>query len=719
MRQIGRPPRADRQRHGQDALHGPASNAAGRPASREAAFRLEVLGTFLLKTRGHAIGGLPKKAQGLLAYLAVHRDRPIPREQLATLLWGHCGNEQARRSLRQCLLSLHVKATVGDLVVADAAGVRLAGENQVETDLARFETLGQSTTLAELEAAQALYRDDFLAGLRIASKPFAEWASVQRRRLATALADVLFHLAMAHATSGSSEQAIAIARRLTAFDPLREEAHRLLIRLLAAAGHRNAALMEHGAYAQLLQRELGVEPEPVTVELARAIREGASVPVSTASANTQPAGLQDKSGRAHAPEIGAPNKVSIAVLPFINLSGDPNQDYFADGTVEDITIALGHVPWLFVIASSSAFTYRNRAADVRQVGAELGVRYLLRGSVRKDGERLRIVVQLIDTAHGAQAWASRFEGGLHDIFAMQDRVATQVAATIVPTLRSLEIERAQRKRTENLTAYDLHLRALACFRASHAGNREALRHLARALELDPSYAPAYGLSARCYHLQTVFGWALPSDSAVKEGFRLAYLGAKIGKDDSETLWMAGHTLSQVAGDYDYGVGLIDRSLSLNPNSASAWISSCFVRSHLGDTDLALQHFARAQQLNPRDSMHHVQWHAAGLAHFVAGRYEEAADASLKALKEHPTYPPPLRLMIAICGLRGRIEAARAYVSRLLAVNPDATIARLDALWQPSVKRNPSVFGLYLEGLQRAGIPEGKSRSGLVQDASSP
>jgi TolB-like protein/Flp pilus assembly protein TadD len=683
------------------------SSEKDRPAVHRATFRLEVLGSFSLTSPVCSIDRLPKKTQGLLAYLAVHRDRPISREQLAALLWGHSDNEHARRSLRQCLLSLRaaLKSPTGDLLVDDASGVRLA-THQVEIDLAGFETLARSMTPADLEAAQPLYRDELVAGLQIASKPFADWLLVQRRRLATAMSDVLFRLAVSHAIASSSERATAVAERLTVFDPLREDGHRLLMRLLAKSGRRSAALQKHVAYVQLLRRELGVAPDPATLKLAEAIQGGDTIGVqSLVKANSRPADMEGRpESGAFEPVAGTPDKASIAVLPFVNLSGDPAQNYFADGTAEDITIALGHVPWLFVIASSSSFTYRDHGADVRPISAELGVRYVLRGSVRKEDERVRIVVQLVDASRGSQVWAGRFEGDLHEIFTMQDRVATQVAAIVAPTLRSLEIERVQRKRPESLTAYDLHLRALACFRASRAGNQDALAFLARAIDLDPSYGPAYGLSARCYHLQTVFGWALPLDSAVKQGLRLAHRGAEIGKDDSETLWMVGHALAQVAGDYEYGVGLIDKSLALNPNSASAWISSCFVRAQLGDTDKALQHFAHAQRLNPRDSMHHVQWHAAALAHFVAGRHEKAADAATKALKERPAYPPPLRLMISICGLRGRIDEGRAYIQRLLAVNPDATIARLDALWQPSVKRNQRVFDQYLEGLRLAGMP---------------
>src|SRR6185312_8216266 len=189
---------------------------------------------------------------------------------------------------------------------------------------------------------------------------------------------------------------------------------------------------------------------------------------------------------------------------------------------------------------------------------------------------------------------------------------------------------------------------------------------------------AYGLAARCYHLQTVFGWAAPADPWMQEGFRLARRAAEIGKDDSEALWMAGHTLGQVAGEVDYGMALVESSLSLNPNSASAWVSSCFLHAHAGQSDRALEDFARAQRLNPRDARHHVQWLAAAFAHFVAGRLEAADEANERGLREHPTYPPSLRLKIVSCGLMGRLEEARAYVPRLLAVNPDASVARLRA-----------------------------------------
>lgn len=658
---------------------------------------LQLLGRFALRRGARAMRPLPKKGQALLAYLALQRGRPVPREQLADLLWGRTAGEQARKSLRQCLMVVRsaLKGPGADALTAEGDSISLAADGHITVDAARFEALGASKEKDDLEAAAALYRDEFLAGLQVASESFDEWIVVQRRRLTSAMSDVLHRLASAREQAGQIENAIEAAERLTEFDPLREDGHRLLMRTLAAAGRRSAALKQYDRCVDLLKRELGVSAEPATVHLAEQIRAGGSTTNGT----------EKKEQRAGGPRLALPDKPSIAVLPFTNLGGDADDRMFADGMVEDVTMALGRVPWLFVIASSSAFSYRDSNVDVRQVGVELGVRYVLRGSVRKSGRRVRIVVQLTDASRGNHIWADRFDGDLDDVFEMQDRVATQVAATIAPTLHATEIERVQRKPTESMTAYDRYLRALQCFRVSYEGNLEALRLLKEAIEIDPSYGGAYGLAARCYHLQTVFGWALPADPHMQEGFRLARLAAEVGKDDSEALWMAGHCLLQVAGEFDYGLALIERSLSLNPNSASAWVSSCFVHAYIGEPERALEDFARAQRLNPRDSMHHVQWHAAGVAHFVAGRYDEGAKADELALRERPTYPPPLRFRMVTCGLLGQIGEAREYARRLLVVNPNATVARIRAVSEVMYRRNPDTLARVIEGARRAGLPE--------------
>ena len=661
-----------------------------------AALQLCVLGRFGLGPASRVPRTLPKKAQALLAYLVMQHARPVPREQLAELLWGRSGGEQARRSLRQCLMAVRAALKAGDqTLMTEGDSVALVGP-AMAVDATAFETLARSQNVDDLAAAQALYRGEFLAGLQIASEPFVEWLLVERRRLASAMSEVLYRLAAGRQQAGEIAQAIPVAERLVEVDPLREDGHRLLMQLLTAAGRRDAALIQYARCVDLLRRDLGVAPEPATAALAASIRGGEAPAARAAAVTTAPA----------LPALALPDKPSIALLPFGNLGGDAGQDYFADGIADDLTIALGRIPWLFVIASSSTTRYRDRAPDVRQIGAELGVRYVLRGSVRRSDRRLRIVVQLTDASDGRHVWSDRHDGDLDDVFAIQDRVTAQVAGSIAPALQVAEIERARRKPPESLTAYELYLSAVPRFRNSLADNRESLRLLGRAIEIDPAYGAAYGFASRCYQFQKLLGWVPPGDASLGEGTRLGHLAADIGRDDSEALWMAGHALSQLAGESERGIALIDRSLVLNPNSANAWVSSCGVRSYVGDARTAIEHFARAERLNPLDASHHVRWNVLGLAYLSAGDFAEVDRAADKALNAAPTYVPALRLKVVACGLLGRVEEGRACVGRLLAAHPGESIAWLRAFWGPPMRRDPKMLASIVEGARRSGLPEG-------------
>ena len=403
--------------------------------------------------------------------------------------------------------------------------------------------------------------------------------------------------------------------------------------------------------------------------------------------------------------LAPPEKPSIVVLPFANLSGDPGQDYFADGMVEDLTIALGRLRWLFVIGSFSAFMYKNRAVDIRQVGSELGVRYVLRGSVRKAANRVRITAELCDASHGGHIWADRFEGELDNVFAMQDRVAVYVSTMIAPALRSEEIERVRRKQTENLTAYDLLLRALPARHKTFAQSQEALRLLYKAIELDPSYGSAYGFGAWCYSEQKQFGWIKPDDPRLTDGVRLANVAAE-RSDDSESLWMAGFTLTLLAGEFERSLALAQKAVILNPNSANAWWTSGLARAYLRDFKNSLEDFERGRRLDPLNPIFETFWMGSAICHFLAEQYQEASDAADKALAQLPNFPPALRLRIVTSGLLGRLDEGRACVERLLAVNPDASVASMRAYWEPVWRRNPGALKSYLEGLRASGLPEG-------------
>ncbi len=408
-------------------------------------------------------------------------------------------------------------------------------------------------------------------------------------------------------------------------------------------------------------------------------------------------------GTAERQALSLPDKPSIAVLPFQNMSGDPEQDYFADGIVEDIITALSRARWLFVIARNSSFTYKGRAVDVKQVGRELGVRYVLEGSVRKAGNRVRIAGQLIDASTGAHLWADRFDGELADVFDLQDQVTANVVGAIAPKLEQAEIERAKRKPTESLDAYDYYLRGMAAFHEfSKEANLRASTLFARAIELDPSYAAAYGMAARCYVQRVGFSWVSDKASEIAEVRRLAWRAAELGKDDSLALCNAGFALVIVAGDLEDGVALIDRSLDLNPNLAWAWHFSALAKAFMGEPEIAIERAARAMRLSPQDPQTFGMRIAAAHAHFFAGRYEEALASAESAVREQPNFFVGLCVAAAGGALAGRQEEAEKAMKRLRELNPGLRLSNLKSLLPI---RRAEDFARWEEGMRRAGLPE--------------
>jgi TolB-like protein/class 3 adenylate cyclase/tetratricopeptide (TPR) repeat protein len=404
-----------------------------------------------------------------------------------------------------------------------------------------------------------------------------------------------------------------------------------------------------------------------------------------------------------------PDRPSIAVLPFTNMSGDAEQEYFADGIVEDITTALSHVKSLFVIARNSSFTYKGRAIDVKQVSGELGVRYVLEGSVRKAGNRVRITTQLIDATTGVHVGADRFDGLLGDIFALQDEVTSTVVGTLEPSLRGAEIERAQRKHTDSLHAYDLMLRALAHFRTyNHAAMVEAIRLLRMAAAIDPNYAMSFALHAHIVHLMTSQGWLSRPNPQIDEAVRLARLAVSLGKDDAEVLSTSAISIALPGGDLLGGLALSEQALFFNPNSAHALSVNAILFAYAGDIDASIASAERATRLSPFDNVIAIKPFSRALAHFVGGDYKEVLDWTGRALRVEPMHGASLRYRAASFGLLNRLEEGQEVVRQLLSARPEFTIARARAhieLDLSSPFRKPGVAESLYEGLRRVGVPE--------------
>ena len=400
-----------------------------------------------------------------------------------------------------------------------------------------------------------------------------------------------------------------------------------------------------------------------------------------------------------------PDKPSMAVLPFQNMTGDPQQEYFVDGVVEEITTAISRLPWLFVIARNSSFTYKGGAVEVKQVARQLGVRYVLEGSVRKAGNRVRITGQLIDTATGAHIWAEHFDGALDDIFALQDQVAGGVAGAIEPKLRSAEIERAIRKPTDSLDAYDLYLRALAEFRKwTPEGWAEAIDLLRRALAIDSGYAPAAGLFAWCRLLQlTNRGMSGGSEEDVTEGVRFARRAIEPGKEDPDSLWMGGWTILTLGRDRATGLSAIEHALRLNPNSALAWCFFGWAQSFHNLLAPAVDALERAMRLSPLDPLRWVFYGGLAHAHFAAGRYEKAIEWADRALHTQPRMPAVVAIKAAACAHLGRADDAGACVRRFCELRPRATIGSVRAHFGTAVSAD--FLAAWADGLSKAGLPE--------------
>jgi TolB-like protein len=645
-----------------------------------------------------------RKTSLLFAALVLAGRRGHRREQLSEAFWPGRSNGQARNSLRQALVDIR-----RSFPTSKDATVYIDGDQEAvalitgpdDADISIFDRKLEEGRATDLAVAADLYRGELLAGEAIPDE-LDEWFGPYLNRYQRKALQLVDRLSLALPIPGSAEETACegLAERLLASDPTAEAAHRALIRIHAHRGHENAALRQFELCRTALKKQLDAEPEAQTSSLA------ASLQSRERTGHQRPG---PSSGVA-APALAVPTRhddqPSIAVLPFQNLSGDVEQEYFADGMVEDIVTALAHFRYLFVVARNSSFAYKGRSIDIKQVGRELGVRYVVEGSVRRAGDRLRIAGQLIDTSTGAYLWADRFDGTLAELFDLQDQIASSIVGAITPKVEEAEIERAKRKPTESLDAYDYYLRGLAVFDRTvndQAAIDEALRLFKAAIARDPQFAAAYARAARCYATRKSNGWMVDRAEEVAEAIRLARRAVELGRDDAIALSHGGYVLGYVGGELKNSAVCIDRALVLNPNLAAAWGLSSWVRACFGEPDKAVEHAAGAMRLSPLDPRLFAWQFCTGLAHFCAGRYDDAVECAEGSLRSQPNYASAMRVAAAGHALAGRLSEAQQMMARLCEFDPLLRLSNLAEVLPPF--HRPDDRSRYIEGLRKAGLPD--------------
>jgi TolB-like protein/Tfp pilus assembly protein PilF len=650
-------------------------------------FRLSLLGRFELTGSGGAVDLGSKKLAGLLAFLACTAPEPQARERLKSLLWGSHFDEQARQNLRKALSRLR-RELGDDVLVSDGEEVSLA-PGTIACDAGRFESLVRDGSRDALAEAMQIYKGSLLADSTIAEEGWVEWLTAQRQRLETLALDAMVRLGERELQANNFESALDAANRAIAINNLREDAHRLVLRSLAAAGRRSDALRHYDQITALFKRELNAEPDASTKALASEMRK-AEAPATFAAA----AAVAD-------PPVPT-DRPSIAVLPFANMGG-PEQEYFADGMAEELLTALSRCHSLMVIARNSSFAYKGKSVDIRQVGRELGVRYVLEGSVRRGGERLRFTGQLIDAATGNHIWADRFEGDASDVFALQDRFSESVVACIEPRLQLAEIERLKHKPAGDLNAYDLVLRAQQSIYEWTAESVEsAMRRLEQALAIDPDYALAGAMLANCYATRRFQGWSRDYQAEAAEGLRLAGRAIELGRDDGEVLWRVANAIWHLSMDAQRPADLMARALQINPNSSIALTIAGWMELALGNPEKALELLQRAQRLSPRDPR---GWTIAGgmaYAEYQRGNFPETVAWAEKALIDNPRFAGALWFLAAALGRLGEKQKAAAIVAAVLKIEPTLTISGLRSR---TLYTREDIWRPLAEDLRRAGMPE--------------
>jgi TolB-like protein/DNA-binding SARP family transcriptional activator len=670
---------------------------------------IRLLGGFEI-TGGHHAGAsaVSRKAKAVLAFVALQPDRPQSRELLAALFWQNSPEAQARTNLRQTLAALRkrlgaVLVTEGDRVAID--------ESLLDVDAARFEECLSTGDLAALEEATAIYQGDLLEGFSIKEEAFEAWLAPLRERYRSRMIDGLIEMIGCYEETQGVAQVLEAAPRLLALDPLNEAAHRSLMRAYAAQGRHSAALKQFALCREVLSRELGVRPQPETIQLVQELRaqraKGRAPPPSAQPMAAESPGCDREAAAPARIGLSLPDKPSIAVLPFQDISGHSEPEYFSDGITADIITELSRFSELFVIARQSSFSYKGSAEDLKWIGHELGVRYILDGSVRRAGKRVRINAQLVDLETGNHIWTERYDRELKDIFDLQEEITRNIVASIAPQIEIAEMKRVRSIPVADLSAYDLALKAQSLlYEAARMGSAEifeqAIETARESLVRDSRNLHALGTLAFAHLMQFSYHWGGAKDQSLNLSWEAVQRLFEIDPSYPLAYTLRGE-IRIFRGEYDAALSDFRHAYALNPNFAWNLFFLACAEAVTGLTEQAREHAELGLRLSPRDKefglgVAHMALFEAG---FAEGDFEQAKAWGTRITQMHPRAKFGRALMIACCGHLGDLDEAARHAAELHSFAPDflPSIFRGELFFY----RLPEHTALLLEGLRKAGL----------------
>jgi TolB-like protein/DNA-binding SARP family transcriptional activator len=667
-----------------------------------------------------------RKARGLLAHLCLAQGERVSRSRLVGLLWDRSADAQARMSLRQSLSELNsvVNRHASGLVVIDRDSVRIDVERCWVDALAILEVSADPTA----DSANLVQPDGgrLLEDLDGVSPSFDHWLVAERSRFEDRLRKILeTELDRLIEQNSKPEVRAAAARRLINFEPTHEGAARNLMTAFAQMGDRAQAIREFERCRQALLSVLDLPPSKETTALYEAIRiDAPQLPsptlferadatqfIDTASdglaALSPPRWKIEKQGSSvdtpgHDAGREPRREPSIAVLPFRNITGDPAHEFIAEGLVEDLIEALSRIPNLFVISRLSTLAFKNQDRLPREIGNVLGVRYVLSGSVRVLGDRLRLTIELTDTQEGAALWFDKLDERFFDLFEVQDRLSEMIVRKVAPYLHAAEMSRTRVKRPDSLEAYDLFLRAQENMNNSSRAVFETAEALFdAAIAKDPHYAAALAWRAYWHVLRVGQGWSPDSADDARQADRFARAAIECNSMEPMALAVHGHIASYLYKDFDLAFRRFETALSINANAAPAWLWSAAAHAWIANGSLAIDEINKAMALSPYDPLAYAYSSIAAMAYLADAQYERAIECALRSLKENRTYTGAYRQLVMALVLAGREEEARTSARRLLELEPGLTVAGFRRRYPGSA--GPQV-DLFCDALTRAGVP---------------